>query len=81
METVFDHNITVEEMLAVFGYDDITIDDFKEWNQEDHYSVILRLYGYRKNKEMYQKYYDLIPDNIHKLFGTCYHDYITEQGK
>ena len=65
-------------MLAVFALEDVTIDDFKEWNQEDHYRAILRLYTYRGDKDMCQKYWSLIPDNIHKFFGTCYHECIIE---
>lgn len=75
METIFDHNITKKEMKDVMGFDDWTLNDFKDWNQRDHYGLIYRLYVYRGNNKKAQEYADKIPDDIHKLFGTCYHDF------
>ena len=77
METVFDHNITKEEIEAIFGTSNVT----KEWltslgfDQRSHYNVIYRLYLYRGDNKKAQEYSDKIPNDIRKVFGTCYHDF------
>ena len=79
METIFDHNITPEEMRKVFGLT-------PEWwprvkvlamgfSQRDHYEMLYRLYRYRGDVDTAMKYADKIPDDIHKVFGLCYHDF------
>ena len=75
METIFNHNVTKKELLAVTGFEDTSISDFADWSQQDHYGLIYRLYTFRKNSEMAKKYADLIPNDVHKMFGTCYHDF------
>jgi len=75
METVFDHNITRKELEAVFGFATTTLEDLVEWTQIDHYSLIYRLYIYRKQKDIAKLYSDKIPNSIHKVFGTCNHDF------
>ena len=75
METIFEHNVTKEELLAVTGFEDTIMDDFIGWSQKDHYGLIYRLYIFRKNSKTAKKYADLIPNDVHKTFGTCYHDF------
>lgn len=81
METVFDHNITKEEREAVLGFADITEEDFTslEFSQRDHYGVIYRLYTFRGDHATAKKYADKIPNDIHKVFGTCYHDFAVKR--
>jgi len=79
METVFDHNITPEEMKKVLGLT-------PEWwprekvlsmgfSQRGHYEMIYSLYRYRGDVDTALKYADKIPDDVHKVFGLCYHDF------
>ena len=81
METIFDHNVTKEELKAVCGSADIT----KELlcsvlhSQRSHYNVIYRLYTYRGDKEKAKEYADKIPNDVRKVFGTCYHDFARER--
>ncbi len=75
METIFDHNVTKDELKAVTGFEDFNLDDFKDWSQRDHYGLRYRLYRFRKDLIMAKKYADMIPNDIHKVFGTCYHDF------
>lgn len=79
METVFDHNITKEEMVAVMGLPTWTREELLSMGgtQEEHYGIIYRLYTYRGDHVTAQKYADMIPNDIHKVFGTCYHDFAT----
>ena len=75
METVFDHNITKEEKEAVLGFADSSIEEFDDWTQIDHYGLIYRLYRYRGDLMNAKKYSDKIPNDVHKVFGTCNHDF------
>jgi hypothetical protein len=75
METVFDHNITKEEKEAVLGFADSSIEEFDDWTQIDHYGLIYRLYIYRGDRKTAQRYADLIPDTVAKVFGLCNHDF------
>jgi len=75
METIFDHNITKKELEAVLGFADSTLDEFEDWTQIEHYGLIYRLYRYRHDFTTAKKYADLIPNDVHKVFGTCYHDF------
>lgn len=75
METVFDHNITIEEKESVLGFADSSIDDFEGFTQTDHYGIIYRLYTYRGDHVTAKKYSDKIPNTISKVFGLCNHDF------
>ena len=75
METVFDHNITKEEMDAILGPLDWTHEDYVDEPPEFNYELIYRLYSYREDYKTAQKYLDLIPNSIHKLFTICNHDF------
>lgn len=75
METVFEHHITKEEMIAVLGTNDLTKKDFFDWSQNDHYGLIYRLYTFRGNYKIAKKYADKMPNTEHKIFEICYHDF------
>ena len=84
METVFDHNITKEEMRNVLGISP-ELWEPEEFlrslgaSQRDHYGIIYRLYTYRGDHETAKKYADLIPNDVHKVFGTCNHDFAVKR--
>ncbi|MBP5419281.1 MAG: hypothetical protein J6Y72_05675 [Bacteroidales bacterium] len=75
METVFEHNMTKEEMIGVLGTDELTKKDFVNWTQDRHYGLIYRLYTFRGDDEKAKQYADKMPNTQHKLFETCYHDF------
>lgn len=75
VETIFDHNLTKEEMISVLGSDDWTRDDFSDWSQINHYGLLYRLYTYRGEHAVAKKYADKIPNTERKVFGCCYHDF------
>ena len=77
METVFDHNITREEIDNILGPLDWKPEDFENDTQESNYGLIYRLYSYRGDTETAKKYLDLIPNTNHKLFSLCNHDVVT----
>ena len=76
METVFDHNITDKEQKVLLGY--VTTRDkypVAPRSQRWHHETLYDLYTIRGNKQMAQKYLDLMPDDIHKFFSTTNHDF------
>ena len=77
METVFDHNITKEEMEAILGSPNYTRERLESVikSQISHYSMIYSLYTFRGDHKKAGKYADMIPDSIHKIFGICNHDF------
>lgn len=78
METIFDHNITPEEMRKVFGLTPELWTPEKILSlgsQRGHYEMLYRLYRYRGDVDTAMKYADKIPDDVHKVFGLCYHDF------
>lgn len=76
MESVFDHNVTKEELEDIFGSSDITWEDLKDWiSQVDCYADLYRLYLLRKNREMATKYLSMIPDSEWKVFELMQHDF------
>ena len=74
METVFDHNITREEINAILGPLDWTPENLERLTQESNYELIYRLYSHRRNDKKAKIYLDLIPNTIHKIFSLCNHD-------
>ena len=61
METVFDHNITREEINAILGPLDWKPENFERVTQESYYELIYRLYSYRRNDKKAKIYLNLIP--------------------
>lgn len=70
METVFDHNITKEEIVGVFGYEGFK----REWIEElgvdqiGCYADIYRLYRMRGDQKKAEEYLAKIPDSEWKMF-------------
>ncbi len=81
MDTVFnkEHGLTKEEKKAILGFDNVSLKHFKGFNQRSHYNVLYRLYQYRGDEKMANKYKDLIPNDERKVFGTCLHDFATSR--
>ena len=80
MDTVFnkEHGLTKEEKKAILGFDNVSLKHFKGFNQRSHYNVLYRLYQYRGDEKMANKYKDLIllSPGISGLF--VYEDYIND---
>ncbi len=70
METIFDHNVTEEEVKLLLGLE-ISKERFMEWklDKEANFSCIYRLYLIRGDKEKAKKYFDKLPDTEHKYFS------------
>ena len=77
METIFDHNVTKEELRAIFGPMDWTQDDFIGWSENDHLGLLYVLYSYRGDSKKANMYAKRIPNTIGKVFGLCNHDFAT----
>ena len=76
METIFDHNVTKEELKDITGSDRWTRNDLSDWSQINHYGLLYTLYRHRGDKETAKRYADKIPNTMGKVFGLCYHDFI-----
>lgn len=74
METIFDHNVTKQEIKDLFGFykDKNFIVSF--FNQQEHYENIYRLYCIREDMKTANKYARKLPNTIHKVFGLCNRD-------
>ena len=76
METIFDHNVTEQEMMLICGYvrprDKFPV---KPRDQRWHNQKLYRLYCIRGDKQMQQKFLDMIPNDIHKFFTLTNHDF------
>lgn len=76
MESVFDHNVTKDELELLFGTRNMTRERLDGLtNQEDNYAYLYRLYLLRKNREMATKYLSMIPDSEWKVFTLIQHDF------
>ena len=77
METIFDHNVTKEEVKALTGFDltkeeYLSVDD----DQVGYYIDIYYLYKIiREDEEKAQEYFDKIPDSFHKYFSIGMFDF------
>ena len=78
METVFDHNITKDEIINLIGPLDWTPKALERLSQESNYGLIYRLYSYRGDADTAKKYLDLIPNTVHKIFSLCNHDVVSQ---
>lgn len=80
METIWNHNVTKEELKQIFGSDRWDLETLTEFNQFDHYGLIYLLYYHiRNDKEKAKIYADKIPNTFGKVFGICYHDFIRKK--
>lgn len=77
METIFDHDVTEEEVKALTGFDltkeeYLSVDD----DQIGYYIDIYYLYKIiRKDEEKAHEYFDKIPDSDHKFFSIGMFDF------
>lgn len=77
IETIFDHNVTEEEIVKLFGIGGYTEDLFINDSQERNYAHIYCLYLIRKDEETAMKYFNLLPDSINKWFSLGNYDIAT----
>ena len=79
METIFDHNVTREELDMLIGNPNMTIEKFLSLglSRVQHYTAIYKLYLLRKDKEKANIYLDKIPDSLTKRYTICNHDFAT----
>lgn len=75
IETIFDHNVTEEEIEILFGMTGYTEEYLQKKPQDRNYAHIYRLYLIRKEESIAMKYFDLIPDSINKYFSLGNHDF------
>lgn len=73
METVFEHNITKQEMKNLF-MGEVEREWLEEYSQDTNYSWIVELYQIRKDIVNARKYLNMIPPSIHKAFTLCNDD-------
>ena len=77
METIFDHNVTDDELVYLFG-DTFTKEEFIEMSegctQEDFDVDLYRLFNFRHDEDKAQYYLDRIPDTTFKAFTLLNHD-------
>ncbi len=76
METIFDLNVTPEEIRCVTGFD-LTKEEYLEEKdtQINYYIDIYYLYRIREDEENAKKYLDKIPDSFHKSFSISMFDF------
>ena len=74
IETIFDHGITEEEQVMLFGFSGYTEADLQILDYIQNLNLICLLYGLRKNEKMFKKYFDMLPETDHKYFALANHD-------
>lgn len=77
-ETIFDHNLTKKEALAVLGWFDLTQDRIDRYFEETHGDWLLyhlaALYEYRGDEKKMQEFLDRCEDQrAAKKFGFHYY--------
>ena len=74
METIFDHNVTDEEVVELLGAP-TSKEQFISWNltQIEHYGCIYRLCLMRGDHVKAQEYFDIIPNTEWKFFTLGNH--------
>lgn len=74
LETIYDHNITKEEMMVMFDMI-VELSTLQKATQRRNYEFIFRLYNeIRKDKTTAMKYANLIPDDNRKVFSLLWND-------
>lgn len=73
METIFDHNVTKEELVQLLGYVPNKDEYIKGKSQESHYKTLCRLCLMRGDRQKAKKYFDELPDTIDKYFSLGNH--------
>ena len=75
METIFDHNVTPEEVENITGFNLSKERYLKHYKtQIDCYTSIYYLYKIRGDEKKAQEYLDKIPNSFHKTFSTSMFD-------
>ena len=75
METIFDHNITQEEVEFITGFPDTTKEVYLGYRDKDGFVIDLYyLYRYRKDKKKAETYYNMIPESFDKAFSIGKYD-------
>lgn len=79
METIFDHNVTKEEIGLLFGNPEISQEELLSFGlaKNQHYIGIYKLYMLRKEEDKAKEYLDKIPNTMTKRFTICNHDFAT----
>ena len=79
METIFDHNVTKEELDLLIGNPNMTMQKFLSLglSRVQHYTAIHKLYLLRKDNKNAKLYLDKIPDSLTKRYTICNHDFAT----
>jgi hypothetical protein len=74
METIFDHNVTGDEVVALCGVKK-NRQQFLDWglNQDEHNACIYRLYLMRGDKEKAMIYFAKLPNTLNKWFSLGNH--------
>ena len=74
IETIFDHNVTKKEVVALLGLP-LTKQQYLEWgyDQDDHNACIYRLYSMRGDEKTAKLYFDKLPDTLDKWFSLGNH--------
>lgn len=75
IETIFDHNVTEDEIELLFGMTGYTEEYLQKKPQDRNYAHIYCLYLIRKDEMTAMKYFNLIPDSINKYFSLGNHDF------
>lgn len=83
VETVFEHNITKEEIYGLFGFEDMTREDYIEtvkraYNTDEEMMMnfntnLYMLYRDRGNKNKAMEFADRLPDCEQKWFSIMNH--------
>lgn len=73
METIFDHNVTKQEIKDLFGFE-ADKEFIMNVSQEKQYRDIYRLYCIRGDTRTANKYARKLPNTIDKVFGLCNRD-------
>ena len=75
METIFDHNVTDEELKNLFGMTMTKKEYLDGLEQRKAYDHLFYLHQSRGDKKKAKKYLDKTPNDIHKFFEVLNVDY------
>ena len=75
-ETIFDHNVTPDELEMLCGSRSVNKEYvIREISQMQWYALIYCLYNIRGDEKTASSYAAKIPDTADKIFGLLNHDY------
>lgn len=73
METIFDHNVSIEELESLLGYIPNRDSFVQKGSQDAHYMMIYRLCRMRGLNDEAKMYFDKIFDTDYKFFTLGNH--------